>query len=238
SYGQFAGKMVRAELYEIQKADLGRKYAKVDRRSIEPPPVVVLRLFEVDPVTGAEHEIDSYHDIVSPGFLCSVDLLYGSEGPMPVASDSSESQAPHPQNYHAGSQNFPGNASNLTNNLVGSRLVQPCKIELDGKKVIVFVFTDLAVKIEGIFRLRYRMFDLFAMPTDQKMLTIQAEYCGGEFRIYSTKDFPGLPPSTDLTKRLAVFGVKLNVRETERKRKKRGDSDDLVAMSSIQPSHR
>lgn len=61
--GQFAGKIIRSELCEIQKADLGRKYAsgslpypliinvcryaRVDRRPLDPPPVVILKFFEV-----------------------------------------------------------------------------------------------------------------------------------------------------------------------------------------------
>ncbi|THU96916.1 hypothetical protein K435DRAFT_616575, partial [Dendrothele bispora CBS 962.96] len=38
--GQFSGRTIRAELEEIQKADLGRK-------PLDPPPVVILRLFDV-----------------------------------------------------------------------------------------------------------------------------------------------------------------------------------------------
>lgn len=53
---------------------------------------------------------------------------------------------------------------------------------------------------EGQFLLRYRVFDLFARAHGQSDLTIQAECFGGVFRVYSTKEFPGLPPSTELTK--------------------------------------
>jgi hypothetical protein len=61
--GQFQGRCIRTELVEIQKADLGRKwsaslrpfhladlasrYARVDRRPLDPPPVVQLKLFYV-----------------------------------------------------------------------------------------------------------------------------------------------------------------------------------------------
>ena len=60
---------------------------------------------------------------------------------------------------------------------------------------------DLAVKIEGTFILRYRVFDLFSRAgINDEDATITAETYGGLFRVYSTRDFPGLPPSTDLTK--------------------------------------
>jgi hypothetical protein len=89
------------------------------------------------------------------------------------------------------------------------------------------------------------VFDLFsrAGTNDDGDATITAETYGGPFRVYSTKDFPGLPPSTTLTKvrvlpskydrifcfivlqNLARWGVRLSIRETERKRKKKADSD-------------
>lgn len=59
---------------------------------------------------------------------------------------------------------------------------------------------DLAVKIEGQFFLRYRCFDIFLRTSGHGDLPIQAECFGGPFRIYSTKEFPGLQPSTELTK--------------------------------------
>lgn len=62
--GPHTGKTIRMELFELQKADLGRKsvkglivhnrqltslirYAKVDRRPLDPPPVVLLKIYEV-----------------------------------------------------------------------------------------------------------------------------------------------------------------------------------------------
>jgi len=64
SSGQFMGRRIRFELHELQKAESGRKkvlsslsrsshltlahrYAKVDRRPLDPPPAVHLRMFEV-----------------------------------------------------------------------------------------------------------------------------------------------------------------------------------------------
>jgi len=49
--------------------------------------------------------------------------------------------------------------------------------------------------------MRYRAFDIFAGPfDDNNVLTISAECYGGIFRVYSTKEFPGLSASTELTK--------------------------------------
>lgn len=60
---------------------------------------------------------------------------------------------------------------------------------------------DLAVKMEGNFILRYRCFDLFSKVSGTDPETpVWAECYGGQFRVYSTKEFPGLRASTDLTK--------------------------------------
>jgi len=97
----------------------------------------------------------------------------------------------------------------------------------------MFVFSDLAVKAEGTFILRYRVFDIFSKPKDHDDLIIQAECFGGSFHVFSTKEFPGLQASTELTKHIARYGVKLNLRETERKRKKKsGDGGSASPPSS------
>lgn len=76
--GQFEGRTIRVELEELQKAESGRKlvhllfalwitsnnvnlswirYARVDRRPLDPPPVIKLRLFYVtNPGTDKERE--------------------------------------------------------------------------------------------------------------------------------------------------------------------------------------
>jgi len=114
-------------------------------------------------------------------------------------------------------------SSKCTNALVGQTFVQPANVDYKGKKSLMFVFADLAVKIEGTFILRYRVFDIFSKGYHTSELAVQAECYGGPFRVYSTKEFPGLHASTDLTKQLARWGVRLNIRETERKRRKKGE---------------
>jgi len=293
--GQFAGQTVRAELHEVQKADLGRKYARVDRRPLDPPPAVLLRLFHVFNA-GTDHEsekeVPNYDEVQNLGLVCTVDLFpvpgpdssrkdpkdgpsrrivpapcnqtpYSSSLPQspsypqeshqqsfkfvtsnPYSTSQQQQSPPGPRTfattahvtgagylptasstdivYHLG--DFPiTESSKLTHALVGATFVQPANVDYQGKKSLMFVFADLAVKIEGTFILRYRMFDIFSQCYGTPDLVIQAECYGGTFRVYSTKEFPGLQASTDLTKQLARWGVRLNIRETERKRRKKGD---------------
>ncbi|EKM78520.1 hypothetical protein AGABI1DRAFT_92801 [Agaricus bisporus var. burnettii JB137-S8] len=395
--GQFAGHFVRYELEEVQRASLGRKYARVDRRPLDPPPVVLVKIWRYCPETGNEEEYD-YDDVLTHGLLCTVDLFRvpvpakpSKDSPPYTAANSrtqkatqtgdgfvhfnppgltlTESSPPyHPHSYgspdivnrHDGMYYLLESSKNTTC-LVGATFVQPVHVELSGQKSIVFVFSDLAVKSEGTFTLRYRIFDLFSPTSDPRVsqsppstayhgspsshsisptlshaapspplptpaivatthstrscpiqivsdprplqthlhaqlhphnhtqasqppvtnpypdpdqgysaphalpyqtrrrltdpgevhqdlqaqlappdshprvepddhsttFNILAEcWAKGSFRIYSTKEFPGLPASTELTKHLARWGVRLNIRETERRRRRRSVIDD------------
>ncbi|KII86947.1 hypothetical protein PLICRDRAFT_43634 [Plicaturopsis crispa FD-325 SS-3] len=270
--GQFPGCYVRAELTEIQQAKVGRKYARVDRRPIDPPPVALLRLFiVVNPGTHQqyEHEVENYDDVRNIGLLCHVDLFpvpgtYSSSAPtksdtVSTGSDAHEYTLPLPsaaplsfppdplhrlpRENQAEDAAFPGPSSytaqqttvaaaiayidgypitediKCTTALAGVTFVQPELVEYLGKKALLFVFADLAAKTEGNFILRYRVFDIFlgTQNSTNGSGPMLAECYGGRFTVYSTKDFPGLPPSTELTKQLSRFGVRLHVREVGRK---------------------
>ncbi|KAF9448437.1 hypothetical protein P691DRAFT_775400 [Macrolepiota fuliginosa MF-IS2] len=408
SSGQFAGQRIRFELKEIQKASLGRKYARVDRRPLDPPPVVLARIFRTCPETENEEEIN-YEDVQTHGLLCTVDLFpvpaktskdsppsittshprtsktiqtndgfvhFNPSGPTSIPSLTS-SPPYRPQAYgpsdivHYYDGIYPLlESSKTTHSLVGATFVQPVLVEITGQKCVVFVFSDLAVKTEGTFTLRYRIFDLFSQNQDPRgasqsppppttypatpdsssisptlsnaapptpspvsgsdsapptsstiysasvsrlrspqphpyppqsqpysqaqsqpmnpypdpsqgyiapapvpqqprrraqeleeispdfqaqfapydshpriepdnrntSLSILAEcWAKGAFRIYSTKEFPGLPASTDLTKHLARWGVRLNIRETERRRRRRSMMEDEEYHSDAVP---
>lgn len=69
-----------------------------------------------------------------------------------------------------------------------------------GRDLTLFHLQDLAVKVEGTFCLRYRVFNICNKATGPDDIPVLAECYGGPFRIYSTKEFPGLRASTDLTK--------------------------------------
>lgn len=102
---------------------------------------------------------------------------------------------------------------------------------------------DLAVRREGVFILRYRSFDIFSAVPGNPHAPVLAELYGGPFKVFSTREFPGLEPSTDLTRvcpcfslifyvasrrfngtysqNLAKYGVRVTLRDAERKSKKR-----------------
>ncbi|KAK0194237.1 velvet factor-domain-containing protein [Armillaria mellea] len=233
SSGQYRGFTMRTRVKELQKAVLGRKYANVDRRPLDPPPVISMSIHTVrDAGTSRQHEeeIEDYSEVQTAGLMCTVDLF-------PVIPPSPE----HPltdivhRDRHTGIPIL--ESSKMTTSLVGATFVQPNLIDWEGKRQLMFVFSDLAVRQEGQFLLRYRVFDLFARAHGQSDLTIQAECFGGVFRVYSTKEFPGLPPSTELTKHIQRYGVRLNARETERKRRKPSERPPEDAGQSKKRKH-
>ncbi|KAJ7628702.1 velvet factor-domain-containing protein [Roridomyces roridus] len=259
--GQFAGRTIRAELQELQAASFGRKYAKVDRRPLDPPPVAWLRLFEVHNAgTDAETEIElDYDHIHCLGLMCTVDLLPVAQPPQEPASpySSAGSSSIYDGFAHAGSMSPPGYSlprspgsmsqvdsytgaalpQKATTALAGTTFVavDPIPLPEKGKTCLLFTFNDLAVKTEGYFILNYRFFDLFSRPTGHTDQPIQADCCGKTFRIYSSKEVPPLGASTELTKHLLRYGVRVNVRETERKRKKKSDSGTTQSQNPASP---
>jgi hypothetical protein len=120
-------------------------------------------------------------------------------------------------------------SSKMTSALVGGSCVEASRVHYHGKEAFIFVFSvrpvplffsksvtsngcfhakDLAVSVEGTFMLRYRAFDIFSRTSGRPDLyAIQAECYGGSFQVYSTKDFPGLQPSTELSK--VTFPLKI-----------------------------
>ncbi|KAF5355205.1 hypothetical protein D9756_005415 [Leucocoprinus leucothites] len=124
--GQFEGNTIRVELEELQKADSGRKYAKVDRRPLDPPPAILLRLFRISnpsPDKIWEREVDNYEEIKNIGILCGVDLF-------PVPDKILDSNIPIPPSTAAShipqfGAYTPSQASSSPASSPGARNVQP-----------------------------------------------------------------------------------------------------------------
>ncbi|KAI0334573.1 hypothetical protein GY45DRAFT_1242165 [Cubamyces sp. BRFM 1775] len=274
--GVFARRTIRAEIEEIQKADLGRKYARKDKRPLDPPPVVLCRFFYlVDRPSGPPLEIEIDPEQIL-GAICHVDLF-------PVPDDIDPNASPAPSAHHGRPHQGPSQPpvlpgvhnmmsdyayssaaryaaesalgvqgdevvawfgafpiyenSKCTAMLSGATFMQSAVIDYRGKKTAMFVFSDLAVKIEGTFVLRYRAFTLFSECAQEPRMPVLAECYGGPFKIYSTKEFPGLLASTELTKRLALHGVRVNLRETPRRRRKKHEIDEDANMSDHEHEH-
>ncbi|EMD36514.1 hypothetical protein CERSUDRAFT_23108, partial [Gelatoporia subvermispora B] len=273
--GPFAGHTLRGELEELQKADLGRKYASDDRRPLDPPPIVRLRLIQVlnpGSMHESESEIENYDEPIAFGLTCHVDLFPVYEDrseDLPFSNESrstpsaevvlsvsvscitdpaifsATSDKPYPQAFSAtelySNRNteltasstitspdivayFNGYAitesSNCTSQLVGSSFAHAVATKYHGVEMFIFVFPDIAVQMEGTFVFRYRVFDVCAAAAGERGMPMLAECFGGPFKVWSTKEFPGLRPSTELTKHVSALGIRTHIRMNERKRRR------------------
>ncbi|KAH8112220.1 hypothetical protein DFH11DRAFT_1545913 [Phellopilus nigrolimitatus] len=100
----------------------------------------------------------------------------------------------------------PTEADKLTRVLFGEYYSHAASIlDLTGKNVVYFVFSDLSVKLEGLFRPHYRFFDLFSRAAGVDDVP--------------HKGVPGLKASMELTKHLSRWGIRVNICKTERKRR-------------------
>ncbi|KAG6917225.1 hypothetical protein DXG01_003339 [Tephrocybe rancida] len=228
SSGKFEHQYIRVELQEIQKADMGRKYANVDRRPLDPPPVVLLRLFRVynhGTDYQFEEEFPNYREVETMGIICSLDLFSVPESVWDGSHASGEISShqlvgDHEIPYHKHPfeaiyyvppapsekvlcymQHHSVLESSQCNELmIGEKVAEPVLVDYMGRKALMFAFGDLAVKQVGTFILRYRIFNISSLVVPGMESSAQTELYGGPFKVYSTKDFPGLPPSTDLSK--------------------------------------
>ncbi|KAJ2975928.1 hypothetical protein NUW54_g11652 [Trametes sanguinea] len=78
------------ELQEIQKPDLGRKFARKDKRPLDPPPVVLCRFYEtLNGPDGRRIEVEMDPATPSLGAVCHLDLF-----PVPHQYYEAESRRP------------------------------------------------------------------------------------------------------------------------------------------------
>ncbi|WVW80016.1 hypothetical protein I302_101989 [Kwoniella bestiolae CBS 10118] len=90
----------------------------------------------------------------------------------------------------------------------------------EDKPGLYFFAADLGIRTEGTFTLRMTMTDIASLMDPEVILgakaPVLAETFSDPFTVYSAKRFPGVIPTTNLTKVFASQGVKLSVRETKK----------------------
>lgn len=103
-----------------------------------------------------------------------------------------------------------------------------------------FIFQDLSIRTEGVFRLKFTFFDLMChrppiAPASGEPLAnyspLLASIYSQPFQVWSAKKFPGVRATTNLSQTFADQGIKIPVRKNEgkadgEKKRKRGNRDD------------
>ncbi|TIA83282.1 hypothetical protein E3P98_00845 [Wallemia ichthyophaga] len=79
-----------------------------------------------------------------------------------------------------------------------------------------FYFSDLTLTMEGAYRLKFLLTTVCSQ--DNSPQPVLSHVVTNPFTVYTAKKFPGMAPSSHLAKSLAAQGVKIPIRNEERKR--------------------
>jgi hypothetical protein len=89
-----------------------------------------------------------------------------------------------------------------------------------------FVFADLSVRTAGTYRLKFRLMDWGMAFDTVKAQPILAETMSEPFRVFSSKDFPGMKESSALTWKLKEMGMfELKPRSGKGKGKRKAEDE-------------
>lgn len=101
--------------------------------------------------------------------------------------------------------------------------------DLDDSRACFFVFTDLSIRQEGLFRLAFTLLTIgppgMGGLEESESGRVLATAVTEPFTIYSPRRFPGMTESTALAKCLAGQGIQVPVRNDVRGSGKKGQEE-------------
>lgn len=215
------GRKLTYQLKVIQEPERARACgsgakSSADRRPVDPPPVVELRIFEGD---GPEKEDITF------GYSANFFLFATLEVARPIANGR--------VHHHPPPQQVPV----LTGMPVSGMAYLDRPTEAG-----YFIFPDLSVRHEGAYKLSFNLYeetknaeDADAEPSHEKRTQMAAgsgapdssfdwrlEVKSHAFTVYSAKKFPGLSESTALSRTVAEQGCRVRIRRDVRMRRRDG----------------
>ncbi|KAI9742469.1 MAG: velvet protein [Claussenomyces sp. TS43310] len=190
--------------------------SSADRRPVDPPPVVELRIFEGDAKTGKD---------ITFAYNANFFLFATLELARPVA--------------HGRGQSQPAQIPVLTGMPVSGMAYLDRPSEAG-----YFIFPDLSVRHEGKYKLSFNLYeetkeskDGDAEPGDNQPAVPAGLFANGSFdfrlevksdpfTVYSAKKFPGLAESTMLSRTVAEQGCRVRIRRDVRMRRRDGKASE------------
>ncbi|KAE8449730.1 hypothetical protein EG329_007505 [Mollisiaceae sp. DMI_Dod_QoI] len=214
------GRHLKYRLNVIQQPERARACgsgakSSADRRPVDPPPVVELRIFSVN---GNEEEDITF------SYSANFFLFATLEVARPMA--------------HGRVQQPP--ASQQVPVLTGMPVSGMAYLDRP-TEAGYFIFPDLSVRHEGMYRLSFNLYEEMkndqdgdAEPQSDKSRSVtgpgapdssfdwRMEVKSHEFTVYSAKKFPGLAESTALSRTVAEQGCRVRIRRDVRMRRREG----------------
>ncbi|KAI5780191.1 velvet factor-domain-containing protein [Peziza echinospora] len=166
-------------------------FGERDRRVIDPPPIV--QLISNDPNNHDTNELRYPFNVVH----CT---LYSVDGQTDETA-------------------LTGMDKRLTRRLMGTLVSSPfVGVDEEGKDGCFFCFPDLSCRTHGKYRLRFVLMRLEPSELHPEVFTpIITETMSDIFTVYTAKEFPGMRPSTALTKALKRQGCAISVKKGNEK---------------------
>ncbi|KAI9591322.1 velvet factor [Syncephalis fuscata] len=162
---------------------------KADRRPIDPPPILQLRV--VNHSQNSEDHTKTTSFLQNPYYFVYASLVSPESG----------------QELHLLRD---GRTRATTGSVVSS--LYHLK-DIDNTDGGFFVFPDLSVRTEGSYRLKFSLFEIVS----GKVYHCRSIY-SNPFIVYSAKRFPGMEESTFLSRSFADQGLKIRIRKEVRVR--------------------
>ncbi|KAJ2682729.1 hypothetical protein IWW39_005867 [Coemansia spiralis] len=103
--------------------------------------------------------------------------------------------------------------------------------DVDGNDGAFFVFPDLSVRCEGVYRLKFSLFEIVG-----NQIFFCKSVTSSSFTVYSAKKFPGMEESTHLTRLFAEQGLKIRVRKEQKSTRPKGGRSRPIA-TALQPDN-
>ena len=182
--------------------------AAADRRPVDPPPVVELRIFELGP--NQEAKDITFHYNANFFLFATLELA------RPIA--------------HGRVQTPSATATPVLTGMPVSGMAYLDRPAEAG----YFLFPDLSVRHEGLYRLSFNLYEETKEPADHdedmplpgdkgsNSFDWRMELKSVAFSVYSAKKFPGLSESTTLSRTVAEQGCRVRIRRDVRMRRRDG----------------
>ncbi|KAI8866994.1 hypothetical protein GQ42DRAFT_110201, partial [Ramicandelaber brevisporus] len=173
-------------------------FGEKDRRPIDPPPVIQLKI--VNGKDGTEIEPPYITSLVVHASIWST----AGEDVGLVAQPTATPRPVEITHEEASSHQF-------HRNLIGYTISSAYRLKNHNDELgTFFVFPDISVRAEGAFKLKFVLVDI---ATGGGHSNVLAEVISSRFQVYSAKKFPGMTDSTLLSKKFASQGIKINIRK-------------------------
>ncbi|GAB7366433.1 hypothetical protein MBLNU230_g8230t1 [Neophaeotheca triangularis] len=188
--------------------------SSADRRPVDPPPIVELKIYEGE----AEHRKDITYALNANYFLFAT-LEHARAMAQPRHTQEQKS---HPV-------------------LTGTPVAGMVYLERPSPAGY-FIFPDLSVRHEGVFRLSFSLYEELKNVNDEDKsedtakanaagdahVTHRLEVKSVPFDVFSAKKFPGLTESTSLSRMVAEQGCRVRIRRDVRMRRHRDNKSGKV----------